>query len=498
MTGTHSDISRREIKVELEPSPHHLHSLPFLLDGFHSADESSATRYVERERLAISKYLDEISATAPNLTGPSDEALTYSNLVKQLTATLPKMHQDCRVAVSVAAHNEESLLGQFIRDYSRQSGIRPEEWELTIILNGRYGYVRDDSRNVIEQAVKEASQTGMIVHVLDVELPRTHANLGMARKIINDVTLTRSVERSVQKSPLYIQLEDADNYGFPQNSLRRVIDSFDRHPGLDILERRIIRDPNVLCENDLILFERSLVRLSEFGFFPRMASITNWLHPYEEPLHLFTPRFWCRTFTSGAGTAVTAEAFALVRGSFESASNGDDLYIGNRISLMRGSPTESGVMTNTSTIKALSLEIKTDARRNVRAAINALNRGSFNFVQYDDFADEQASRDVRSLSIADALRESPLREVRRFEELPSEQVLFYMNDMLAYYRDFISAFTKQDADQYLQRYAQLASLHFLGEPGAITWDGTKLVCRDPRLVTERVINTRNFVRARYP
>jgi hypothetical protein len=207
------------------------------LDGFHPADEISASRHVERERRAISKYLNELSATMPHLASINDEVRTYSNLVKQLAATLPKMHQDCRVAVSVVAHNEEKLLGQFITDYSRQFGVRPEEWEITILLNGRYGYVRDDSRNVIEQAVKDASPTGMIVHVLDVELPRAHANLGMARKILNDVTLSRSVGRSVQKSPLYIQLEDADNYGFPRNSVRRVIDTFDRRPGLDILGR---------------------------------------------------------------------------------------------------------------------------------------------------------------------------------------------------------------------------------------------------------------------
>ncbi len=160
------------------------------------------------------------------------------------------------------------------------------------------------------------------MNVLDIEFLIETGNVGMARKLLTDILLQRSLNRPNQTGPLYLESADADVLEIDKHTLMKRIQRLDSKAYLDAVAGRLDFCPKILMQNDYLFF------------FLRAKKIAKVL------LRDYTLRpdrnndfsFYNRVATSGWNTAFTAEAYALI-GGYLPVKRGEDTDIGRRISI---------------------------------------------------------------------------------------------------------------------------------------------------------------------
>ena len=119
---------------------------------------------------------------------------------------------------------------------------------------------------------------------------------------------------------------------------------------------------------------------------------------------------WNRVVSGGWNTAFTAESYAQI-GGYVSDVIGEDMKIGQKISILRGSPNENGeYIPNTQTAKASGLRSSSSPRRFIDSMIK--NRGA-----YDDFED-QSLKDKSLDELLDGIKEyskATLEQIKKYE-----------------------------------------------------------------------------------
>lgn len=352
--------------AEMERSQVKLDSYYEKFDGANrlwvDAEGKEVRRDAERERARMRSYLE---AQDP----------TYLSELNGFAAEIGPMDEKCRVAVIIPARFEEKNLGNLLDQYSQQvdadgKPLDPALFEINVIVNRKEGETLDDSMGVI-QRWKE-SHPGYRVNAIDITFQPDKANVGTARKYITDLVLSRAVNRVEVTGPLYIESEDADLVAVDRRTVSRLISSFDEKPHLDVLRGMQDRQPEIMQKNDLFFFEQRMNDMAEV-FMRREAY---------RPENVKGSNFvWNRVISGGWNTAFSAEAYAQI-GGYVPDVIGEDMKIGQKISLMRGHRGEDGeLVPNTKTAQASGLRSNSSPRR----FLDALSRQRG---PYDDFEDQ--------------------------------------------------------------------------------------------------------------
>lgn len=370
------------------------------------ADGSPVERSAYRERTVINRYLESEYQKNP----------TYRSILNNVANELNPMDENCRVSVNIPAWMEGKTLNHLLSEYIDQrdnngNPIDPRLYEINIIVNRKEGTKSDDSIAVIENFMTQyaTSHDGRRpnIHYVDVELKPENATVGYARKLLTDATLLRSIERPQQTQPLYIESEDADLISVDKRVVTNLISKLDKNPHLDAVHGIEGRLPALMKDNDLLVMRRNA--WENFLLQARQKK-------YRDPTAPTWNSFANRTITGGWNTGYSAEAYALIDG-YEPLKSGEDISIGERISMMRG----DGQYPNLETIGSVPTRIESSPRR----FINEIIRNKFAYEGFGEGADEAYIREKDPAELMDEIKEySRITESNRpiFE---AEASMFY-------------------------------------------------------------------------
>lgn len=304
-------------------------------------------RNVSREREEIKRFLDGLKTSDPE----------HFALISSLKEKVAPMSPKTRAAVNIPAWMEGKNLYRLLQEYSKQVDkngnlLDPDLFEINIIVNRKTGTPSDESVSEIERFKTDAERAGRVLHInyVDVELPEDRANVGNARRIITNLTLLRSLARDNQYGPLYIESEDADLLDVDPNTVSNIITKLDRTPHLDAVRGIQDRTPSVMMENDFLFLYRRMQDFKELLL--RRAAF----RPENNPRYNFN---WNRVITGGWNTAYTAEAYVLTGGYNPYQTKGEDMMIGERISMLRG----DGTIPNTYVVGKVASRSNSSPRR---------------------------------------------------------------------------------------------------------------------------------------
>jgi|GEM_PF-4031426 len=332
-------------------------------------DGSPVERDLDREREVVSKYIDDIRKTDPEYFKYLEDLLKDSKL--------PEMKLNTRVAINIPAHLEEAAIYNALEQYVGQqdSGgneLDPSIYEINVIVNRAVGTTADGTVAEIERFKSEQAAAGKNwqINIVDVEFPKSKANVGQARKVITDLTLLRSLIRPSQAGPLYIESEDADLVRVSKRTVSNLIKKLDNEPHLDAVQGIQDRDPKTMMKNDMLFLRRRMddfmllmMRNGRMGT-PETNPNWNWFND------MFT-----RMYTSGWNMGFTAEGYALI-GGYTPKTSGEDLVIGEKLSWIRG----DGSKPNNSVIGRVATRTDSSPRRFIIEVLTgkpAYNEGAF-------------------------------------------------------------------------------------------------------------------------
>lgn len=433
-------------------------------------------RDVESERRTLKAYLSGLSQAGEQVSFPEGRSISYWNFLQDLADTLPPMTDRCRISINVPMMNEERIVERFLTDYLKQKDLKLGECELVIFISGPIGYKRDSTCELAHSIAKASAGDPFPIHVVNLELPGLWSNVGAARKFLFDLTALRSVRRTNQNECLYIQMEDADNFNFDPSLIRRKIDCFDSMPHLDAIKHVLHRDPITVGRHDLLLLERTIVFLTECCFFRQNSDLIDWSVPIGSNLTL--GHSWLKVVTSGSDTAISAEALALI-GGFECLPRSEDLVLGDKITILRSSPMNQSIVLNPMTLGTIAQTSWSDARRNLRSLLIAVRRGSFHFIQYQDFAEESSIREVRAIDPDKIFNLPEVKAIEKFSNLEATQVQALTDDILGYFEEAFTYLIPNKLQEGLSRYAHFLSQQLLEDPNGFAVLNGRLHLKNP-------------------
>jgi len=331
-------------------------------------DGEPVSRNIERERVRMQAYLE--------IQDP-----TYVQELGAFNKNLKPMSEQCRVIVSIPARFEEKNLFNLLEQYSKQidehgQPLDPNLFEIDIIINRKEGESPDRSQEVISEW--QATHPEYKVNAIDIEFAKEKANVGIARKYITDLSLLRATSRPMATGPLYVESEDADLFSVNQRTIATIIKEFDEHPHLDVLAGIQDRRPDILQKNDMLFFQQRLWHFMEMAMRKKK---------YRSDTFEQASFSWNRIMSCGWNTAYTAESYAQI-GGYESAVVGEDILIGEKISLLRGQQGSDGRITpNTLTAKSSGLRSSSSPRRIIDTMAKEVNI-------YDDFENQTLKQET--------------------------------------------------------------------------------------------------------
>lgn len=345
------------------------------LTAFHGVMPAPARRGdIAAERRVLGGYLERLGSVAP----------MYTGLIHSLAASLPDMTPDCRLSVNMPAYDEAAGIGQalghmLVRQEStgpalRQRDVRgqtvdPAAYELTVVANRAEGKPDDGTTGAVRE-FRDACDLPLAMHTLDVVLPTSIANNGMARRIAHDVTAVRSLQRRQQTGVLYIGAEDADISGYDPQAFHSVISYLDVHPDKAAVRMRTERDSNALRHVPHVLIKHR--------FMTQLVTILR-SGPFQPPHNPnYNPRF-NRRVPSGYGTAfVSADLFGA--GGFPVVRSSTDLLLGEQLAVLHGRDTGGRVEPAPHTVGASPAIVVASARRELvayLAGVDPYQNGNF-------------------------------------------------------------------------------------------------------------------------
>ncbi len=349
-------------------------------------------REVAKEREAIKRYIQSLDSN-------------YLSWIQSLKDNMVPMKDTCRVCVNVPAHNEGKTMSKFLEIYSTQREnfsklLNPDLFEINIILNGPADEPEDrEAINAIE-TFKQMNPSLKVNYVI-VKFEPNYAfknpfgnrplvrGVGLARKIITDICLIRSLERTNQTGCLYFETEDADHKKIDTFAIRNVIAKLDANPHLDAVYGIQDRDPSIMKQHDLLFMYRRIAYYIERLWQKDKLIIGKKIIHRRPPNALKWSFSWHRVHTGGWNTAYTAEIYAMIKGYNGSLTKGEDIDIGYRISFYRGHRINGVIQPCLDTIGRTKTRISSSARRWI-VEIRDSRSG------YDKFEDASFDRELKS------------------------------------------------------------------------------------------------------
>ena len=336
------------------------------------SDGKSVTRSVEKEKNTIEEFLSEIKTADPN---------HYAE-IERLAASLPPMKAETRVAVNIPAWMEGGNIYHLLEEYTRQTDengnpLNPNRYEINIIINRQTGTPADNSVAEVERFINTGDNRKFQIHYVDIQFEPPFNNVGNARRVITNTTLLRSTQRPTRSGPLYIESEDADLIRVDPRTVTNIIQKLDANAYLDAVRGLQDRLPETMMQNDYLFvyrrawdFQELLLRRSAYR--PERNSAAN-----------FT---WNRVITGGWNTAYTAEAYALIGGYNPFITKGEDMIMGERMSMARG----DGTLPNTDVVGKVPTRTDSSPRRFIYEAVTG--KGAYS----EAFEDPIANAEIRN------------------------------------------------------------------------------------------------------
>lgn len=345
---------------------------------FLDANGKPIERNVDRERDAINKYLDSL---------PETERKSISEQVSKIAP----MHENCRVAVNIPAYHEGQTIYKTLSEYVKQVGadgksLDPSVYEINVVVNREASGKADNTYEEVKRFQND--NPNVRVNVIDIVFPDGQGGVGAARKLITDMTLKRSVQRGNQQKALYLESEDADLVHIDRKTVSNIIEKMDNNAHLDAVRGVQDRTPEILMQNDIFFLSR---RSDDFG---ELLARQGKYRPHANPKADFT---WNRTVTGGWNTAYSAEIYAKTGGYKADMRMGEDMYIGQKISVFRGQSDKAGNVTpETGTVDTVRTRTDSSPRRYLEAY--AASTGV-----YSGFGDAAKEASVRGKSYKELL-----------------------------------------------------------------------------------------------
>ena len=408
------------------------------------ADGSPVMRSVEREREIIASYLNDEFSDNPE----------YERKVAAVASSLGSMNNDCRVSVNIPAWMEEDNLSRLLNQYIDQVDNKGDSldrslFEINILVNRRKGTPEDKSVKVIENFIEEYTRrydgVRPVVHYANVEMEPEEANIGFVRKLLTDAVLQRSLDRDNQLQPLYIESEDADLIEVDKRTVFNLISKLDKNPHLDAVHGIEGRMPSIIKDNALLLMRRNAWEV--FLFNVRQKRFRNPRNPNWNS-------FSNRVITGGWNSGYSAEAYAMI-GGYEPARAGEDISIGERISMMRG----DGDYPNLETIGSVPTRTESSPRRFIDEIANKKSA-------YEDFGDDGNEEAIRGVQLSDAMK-----RIDEYADITEDNKPTFENEAQMYY-DWArgSTFTLGDARDVARRIMRSVGY----EEGDYVFEGDKI------------------------
>lgn len=315
-------------------------SNPDIMDGKWSFKESTP-REIEKEKQSIIEYLAGMKQKFPQ----------YMNFLKHISIhpkndipekgmagitelgrrDISPMEPECRLSVIIPAKCEEKNIYDTLSSYAQQidkngNPLNPNMWEINIVVNIKEEEDHDGTYDEVLRFKKDNPH--IHVNALEITLQKKWAHVGFLRKLLSDISLTRSYQRKEQKGPHYIESDDADLIWVDPHLVNTIISTFDANPGLDSLTGYQEKNLRAMAEVEHVFLSRRFwdIMTTQAFHYLRQGKVPLSDRNFE----------WSRPFTYGVNTAHTAQVHALIGGYDWEAKVGEDLDMGKRISLLRG------------------------------------------------------------------------------------------------------------------------------------------------------------------
>jgi hypothetical protein len=184
-----------------------------------------------------------------------------------------------------------------------------------------------------------------------------------------------------------------------KRTIRTVIKKMDENPHLDAVSGMHDRMPSIMKENDFLFMTR------------RANDFTEVLaRRFKDPSLPTWHYLWNRIYTTGWNVAYSAEAYAMIGGYESNASSGEDVLMGQRISIARG----DGELPNLDVIGKTYNKTDSSPRRFIMEAVTG--RPSY---EDGNFEDESINETIREKKLPELL--SMISDVARIDETNQDQ-----------------------------------------------------------------------------
>lgn len=292
------------------------------------------------------------------------QPVSWRALVADHVGALPPMRTATRLVIFLIAGNEANLIEQCLTALLADlvsSGLG-DAAEITVVRQHRAGATLDDTALRVREWERR-HRAHVCVRLIEVEWPADCATfLSRSRKLAVDVTAERA--RSARlAAPLYLITEDADVEWVERCRARHVVREFDAKPELDVLRGWHLRSLDLL-EYLPLFVERLTWRACEHALSdPR-------LRPDRAERYGFA---WNRVVTAGWNVAFTLHAYLLAGGYTPTVELFEDMDLGQRISVMRGTRTPARFIPGTHTMAWMPFEACSDGRRALAALAGSID-----------------------------------------------------------------------------------------------------------------------------
>lgn len=370
------------------------------------ADGSPVVRSVERERNTIYNYLNSEFSKNPE----------YKQKVASVMSSLGAMSDNCRVSVNIPAYMEVDNLDRLLSQYIDQTDNKGEAleqslFEINILVNRKKGTPEDNSVKVIESFIEKyaKSHNGVrpVVHYANVELDPEDANVGFARKLLTDAVLQRSLDRNNQSQSLYIESEDADLIEVDKRTVFNLISKLDKNPHLDVVRGVEGRMTSMIRDNALLLTRRMAMETFLYNVGQE---------PFRNPKSPTWNSFCNRKITGGWNCGYSAEAYAMI-GGYESVRAGEDLAIGEKVSMMRG----DGDYPNLETVGRVPTLTESSPRRFIQSIATGKD-------PYGNFGETGVEDSIRKMSLQEAME-----SIKQYADITEANKSVFEDDIQGWY-----------------------------------------------------------------
>lgn len=432
---------------------------PYLLDGIKSFDtflRDRTSRSIDYERQVIQEYLGALDSFTKHPGFPAD----YCSSVRSFSSNAAPMNDRCNIAVNVPVYNEERCIERFLESILNQTPLHQASFELNILINSPEGRARDNTAQILATYELKFRSAGIPLNIFDVRWPVGYGNVGLARRMLSDITLLRASNRKDQQYPLYIKHEDADTFDHSPTLLRSTAEMLNAKPWLDACVCKVRYESSVLRAHQGMFLERLFSQLSERHFVEIHRDIKQ---GRVSPGEAYPPSAqYFRIFSTAYLLTCSAESLALTAGGFSPIDIREDLLLGECLSVLRGTFDNNDLLLDDRSIGSLNESVTSAMRRHALAFVESTRKSHFLDNPYLQFADHEHTSTLRTLDSA-ALVEAE----RRFINLTSENVVNLAELLSQHYVRIFHLVYPERASEITAKYAEFLEQELMGGGGGV-------------------------------